>query len=124
MRVQITGSREFTDKDLIHGAIVERMIQPFRKGEPVTVVHGGARGADTLAGEAVRDYSWVNVEVYPADWEKYGKRAGYLRNAQMADLEPDVCLAFFKTGAGNKGTQMMADLCRKRGILVIEHWED
>jgi len=123
MRVQITGSRDFTDKDLIHEAIVEQMIEPFREGESVTVVHGGARGADTLAGEAVRDYSWVDVEIHPADWEKYGKRAGYLRNAEMADLDPDVCLAFFKTRAGNRGTQMMVDLCLKRGIPVVEYWE-
>lgn len=123
MRIQITGSREFTDQSLVNEAVISEVATAFRDREPVTVVTGGARGADTLAINAVRDLGWVDVEVYPAKWDEYGKRAGYIRNAEMASLGADICLAFFKRGAANKGTQMMVDLCNKAGIPVREIWE-
>lgn len=124
MRIQITGSRDFTSQEIVHDAIVDRMVFPFREGEPVTVVHGGAKGADSLAGEAMRDYSWVTVEVHPADWDRYGKSAGYRRNAEMIALNPDVVLAFKKLGSGNKGTQHTIDIANKAGVPVIEYWEE
>lgn len=124
MRIQITGSRDFTDLEIVHGAIVDQMMEPFKNGEQVTVVHGDARGADKLAGQAVFDYSWVDVEVYPAEWDKYGKSAGYRRNATMISLEPDIVLAFKKIGSGNRGTQHTIDLAHKAGIPVLEYWED
>lgn len=124
MRIQITGSRDFTDLSIVHDAIVEQMIEPFKNGEQVTVVHGGAKGADKLSGSAVFDYSWVDVEVHPANWDRYGKSAGYRRNAEMIALNPDVVLAFKKRGSGNKGTQHTIDLATKAGIPVIEYWED
>lgn len=123
-RIQITGSRDFTDIDIIHGAIAGQMVEPFRDGGDVVVVHGGAAGADRLSGEAVRDYSWVDVEVHRADWARYGKSAGYRRNAEMIALKPDVVLAFKKRGAGNRGTQHTIDLANKAGIPVLEYWED
>lgn len=121
MRIQITGSREFTDIKKLAGAIAGAVFSIY--GSDHTIVHGGAKGADSLAGEVARNWGYTE-EVHPADWEKYGKRAGYLRNAEMANLGADVCLAFFKRGAGNRGTQMMVDLCNKAGIPVKEYWED
>ena len=141
MRIQITGSRDFTDWQIVHDAIVEQMIEPFKSGEQVTVVHGGAKGADTLAGQAMFDYSWVDVEVYPANWddcgnncnpshwryrngEPYCPRSGFVRNAKMIALKPDVVLAFKKRGSGNRGTQGTIDLATKAGIPVIEYWQE
>lgn len=52
----------------------------------------------------------------PAQWDTHGKKAGYLRNVEMADLNPDFILAF----PGGRGTKMMIDIANKRGIKVYE----
>jgi hypothetical protein len=125
MRVQITGSRDFTDGSLIKDILLDFVTDCFLNQEPLTIVHGGARGADRLASEAVRDVSWVNVEVHPANWAKYGKLAGSLRNVEMLDAgDPDLVLAFYKRGAKNIGTRNMVRECKLRGLTVEEYWEE
>jgi hypothetical protein len=60
----------------------------------ITIIHGGARGADQLAGTIAELWRWP-VEVYEADWDKHGKGAGPIRNKQMLDEgKPDLILAF------------------------------
>ena len=87
----------------------------------LTVIHGGARGADELGRKwAEQDDSDtpVSIEAFPADWDRYGKRAGYIRNQQMLDEgKPDIVLAFRSEGE-SKGTDMMIDLARKAGVPV------
>lgn len=121
MRIQITGSRDFTDVKIVGGAIA-RAVGSIYDTKHV-IVHGGARGADSLSGEVARSFGYTE-EVHPADWDRYGKSAGYRRNAEMIALKPDVVLAFKKRGAGNKGTQHTIDLANKAGIPVIEYWEE
>ncbi len=118
-RILITGSREFTDRDTVNMAIRGAYLILGRE-ENTVVVHGGAPGADTIAGEV-----WGGmVEVHKPDWEKEGKAAGPIRNAYMVALGADVCRAFFKRGAGNRGTKHCSDLARKAGIPVFEFWQD
>lgn len=106
MRVLICGSRTWTDGDIIR----ERL-----RTLPVdaTIIHGAARGADEMAGRIAEEMGFV-VESYPADWDKYGKRAGLLRNLQMLDSKPDVVIAF-QVGK-SRGTQHTIDNARKRQI--------
>jgi len=81
---------------------------------PHTIIHGGASGADTLAGE------WAAVngcrcEVFPADWSKHGRAAGPIRNRQMIEEgRPDHVLAM----AGGAGTQNMISQAIKYGLTV------
>jgi hypothetical protein len=81
----------------------------------ITIIHGGANGADRLAS----DYATVNYcqeECYPADWNRYGKSAGYIRNRKMLeDGKPDLVVAF----PGGKGTEMMVGLATKAKVMVI-----
>lgn len=118
MRILVTGSRDWDDW-------LEIAVQLFRHTgyDQTTVVHGACpTGADHIADivaselmpflETVR----VLVERHPAEWEEYGKRAGFIRNAKMVDLGADVCLAFIKNGS--KGATMTADLAEKAGIPV------
>lgn len=82
----------------------------------VKIIHGGAKGADTLADDyAVTN--WCPVKEYPADWTKHGKLAGSIRNNEMLVKEqPDLVIAF----PGGKGTANMIDQAKRRGVEVIE----
>lgn len=97
LRILITGSRHWRDRDTIRRAIVDTIDRWTADGGCgyVTVVHGGARGADTIAGEIARELRCV-VEVHPADWQRYGRAAGPIRNAEMVALGADVCLAWHR----------------------------
>jgi hypothetical protein len=80
-----------------------------------SIIQGGAKGADYVAKAwaILRQFSYIE---FPADWKKYGKSAGYIRNKQMLEEgKPDLVIAF----PGDKGTAMMVDLARKVGVEVI-----
>jgi len=60
----------------------------------ITIIHGGATGADNAASEFAT-CNFCYQEEYLADWRKHGKRAGYLRNKRMIDEGfPDLVVAF------------------------------
>lgn len=89
----------------------------------MTLIHGGARGADTIAGDEWRALvgDRPSIVVYLADWERYGKSAGYRRNAEMVKAGADVCLAF--PLGESRGTRMCMRLAEEAGIPVI-NWGD
>jgi hypothetical protein len=99
MRVLACGSRGWTDENIVRNAL-----SAFGPGD--VLIHGCARGADTLAGNIGRGYGMV-VEEYPADWKNLGRRAGPIRNERMLrEGKPDVGLAF---DLGTPGTADMAE---------------
>lgn len=109
-RVLITGSRTWDDVDTIIGALwgTREDLGDF------TLVSGACpTGADRLCEEAARR-AGMPVEQHPADWKTHGKRAGFVRNAEMVALGADVCLAFIREGS--KGASMTANLAEKAGI--------
>lgn len=106
MRLLITGSRLWDAPDLIHDELDIFSTLARDEHQPITLVHGAAKGADTIAGQWARaraDIGWpITEETHPADWDKYGKRAGMIRNRHMIYLGADWCLAFIRdnsTGA-------------------------
>lgn len=106
LTVLVCGGREYVDLDHVY-----RVLDEVR---PTRVVCGGATGADSLA-ESWADDRGVDKAVYPADWEKYGRRAGVIRNAEMLIREEvDLVVAF----PGGKGTSDMVSRAVKRGIAV------
>lgn len=79
MRVIVAGTRTITD-----AALVVRALE--RSGFDVaTLIHGGARGVDELAGEWAATRG-IPTEIYRADWFAYGKAAGPMRNRRMAEV--------------------------------------
>jgi hypothetical protein len=80
-----------------------------------TIVCGGARGADAHAEHSALLLS-LPVEVYYANWHKYGKAAGPIRNQEMIDSGIDKVIAF----DGGAGTLDMKARARKAGIEVVE----
>lgn len=115
MRILITGSRDWTDWETMDEALSAEI-----DGGDIAIVHGGARGADQMAGSWARKYGLME-EVFPAQWNTHGKRAGFVRNAEMVATAPDVCLAFIKNGS--KGATMTADLAEKAGIRTVRFTE-
>ncbi len=83
----------------------------------VTIVHGAARGADSMAA-VLGIRLGFKVIPCPANWERFGRAAGAIRNKWMADSEPDLVLAFHRDIGRSKGTKNMVELARKRNIPV------
>lgn len=112
VRVLVCGSRNWTDTFIIWTLLSGIQARPDA-GRKMVVIQGGAKGADRIAWEWAQvsfDNPDSNCMEFTADWDKYGKRAGYLRNARMLNEgKPDLVLAFRSEGE-SKGTDMMIDI--------------
>ena len=110
VRILVCGSRTWTDAGLVHETLDSYSLQG---AEPVVIIEGGARGADTLAGEEALRRGWA-VEVFPvtdAMWRAQGRAAGPMRNEEMLRSgRPDLVLAFTDDLEGSKGTRSMVTL--------------
>ncbi len=107
-RVLVTGSRTWTNRVLIQ----RHLLTIAHHG--IIVVHGRCPdGADQIADEICEFYQ-IPVERHPADWGKYGRRAGFVRNAEMVNLGADLCLAYIHNDS--RGASMCADLAEKADI--------
>jgi len=113
--VLVCGSRDYTDRFSIE-AVIEGMAT--RADDFITIIEGGAAGADTMAWN-IANGSWP-VEPYPADWNKHGKAAGPIRNKQMLEEgKPDVVWAFVnKPLEESRGTANMVKQARAAGVPV------
>lgn len=95
-------------------AVAEKLRLPHKF--TFRVVHGGATGADSAAGDWAKS-NGVKVTSYPANWKKHGKSAGPIRNKQMLDeCDPDIVVAL----PGGKGTANMVAQAEERNIPVVK----
>ena len=126
IRVLISGSRIFNDKKHLYNTLDKLCEERFKGQEdeygnwlPVglTIVHGGARGADLLADDWAI-VNWVPIEEYKPDWDSFGRAAGIIRNKQMLDTGIDLVVAFPRGEA--RGTKHMMKIAREAGVEVIE----
>ena len=121
LRILITGSRAWKDRDAIRSALEDvvdaaqdRDVSLLR--DEITVVHGAAKGADRIAGEIAAELG-CTVEAHPADWGRHGKAAGPIRNTEMVRLGADVCLAFpLQQSIGTRGCMQLA---KAAGIPIL-----
>jgi hypothetical protein len=112
-RILITGSRNWTAT-----ALLQTTLQQWRQTYPDAVlVHGACRGADLLAAGVWLGWH-LPVEPHPADWTRYGRAAGPLRNRHMVSLGADVCLAFIRDHS--RGAEHTAALATTAGIPTIQ----
>lgn len=114
MRVLVCGGREYDDWRMLASSLGSIYKENGRL--PLTIIEGGAKGADFLARVWAK-WHGMSFEEYPADWKAHGKAAGGLRNQQMLDEgKPDIVIAF----PGGTGTADMTARARKANVRVIE----
>jgi hypothetical protein len=121
-RILVTGSRDWEDYFRIGSEIVRAMqdLTPIQPGQynyndgRYVIVHGACpTGADYLADQWALG-SLTDVERHPADWKRYGRAAGFKRNAEMVKLGADICLAFIRNES--RGATHTANLAELVGI--------
>lgn len=115
-KVIIAGSREFDNYDMLKEKCDKILSRKVNEGEEIVIVSGTARGADTL-GEKYAEERGYKIERYPANWDKYGKKAGYLRNKKMAEVS-NACIVFLSSKAENKGSKMMISIATEEKLLI------
>ena len=108
MKVIIAGSRDITNYNLLL-KVIEKS-----KFEITEVVSGTARGVDKL-GERYAEENNIPLKKFPADWNKYNKMAGYLRNKQMAEYA-DALIAIWD--GESRGTKNMIDIAKKMKLDI------
>ncbi len=113
MKILVCGDRNWTDRKPIRKALLS--ISDLDVID--VVIEGGANGADTLAREVGKELGIIVWE-FKADWRKYGRAAGPIRNRQMLDEKPDRVLAFHDDLEESKGTKDTVTEARRRGIPV------
>lgn len=113
MMLAVVGSRDIDPK---HYWLVRFEVQnvAYRVGwDNLTIVSGGARGVDSMAQRAATEFG-VAFQCFPADWKRYGKQAGMLRNQQIVDAADEI-LAFF----GSDRTPGTSDTIRRATVKGI-----
>ena len=116
----IAGSRSVTDYSLIKQElddIVSKAPENDADIKALCIISGGARGVDKL-GERYAKENNIALEIFPANWESYGKAAGFLRNKEMGDYA-DGLIAFWD--GRSRGTQHMINYMKglDKPVVII-----
>jgi hypothetical protein len=118
MFILVTGSRNWTDMDLVR--------RTLEGHTDVTLIHGDCEGADKLCARAAQDFGF-RVLAMPANWKKYGRAAGPIRNREMVEFfvanKGTLMYAFHDNLADSKGTKNCVGYAQSRGIkpIIISH---
>ena len=112
-KVIIAGSRGFSNYKLLKEKCNE-YLREKRKEYNIIIISGGARGADTLGEKYAQDEGF-SLEVFSANWNKFGKSAGFIRNEQMAEIA-DALIAFWD--GKSHGTKHMIEIMENKKLLV------
>lgn len=118
-RMIVAGGRDYSNQNVVNYYIDRVKDVCDSRGLNLVIVCGMATGADTLG----RNYAISNgLEVleFPADWNKYGKSAGYIRNKEMGDVA-DSAIVFWD--GRSKGSKLMIDIMHelKKPVVAISY---
>jgi len=115
MKILVCGSRTYNNRN----PNLQKVLDLFSITENDTIISGGAQGADYYAEEYAKRNK-CRLEVFKAYWNKYGKKAGYIRNKKMIDQEPDMVIAFWD--GISKGTKNTINLAKEKRIPTFIIW--
>jgi hypothetical protein len=111
MKILVCGSRKW-----IKRAIIDQYLSMFGD-ENIILIHGAARGVDTMAAEYGAKHGW-EIHSHPAQWNRYGLGAGPIRNTEMLEENPELVIAFRCAGR-SLGTDHMTAIAHKADIITI-----
>lgn len=114
MKLIIAGTRSFNDYQLLENSIIPMFLHISHLEDIEEVVSGCCSGADQL-GEKWGKALYKKITRFPADWKKYGKAAGPIRNRQMAEYA-DQAIVFWD--GSSKGALNMIQTMRELGKPV------
>lgn len=115
MKLAIVGGRDFNDYNILTTWVDS--IFYMQNTNLKFVVSGGAKGADSLAKKYTDEHIAEYIE-YPAEWNKYGKSAGFIRNQTIVD-NCDMVLAFWDgQSRGTADTIEKAKKAKKPTFIV------
>lgn len=115
-RLVVAGCRDYNDYS-VASVEIEKHIQTLDANRSVIIISGCAEGADKL-GERYATEHHLNIERYPAEWEKYGKYAGPKRNAQMAKVADGVLVFWDGKSRGTKNMIENAKKANKPYVII------
>ena len=112
-KVVVAGGRDFTNYNLLKEK-VDNILSQKKLTHKILILSGKSIGADCL-GEIYALENNIEILSYPADWDKFGKKAGVKRNAEMIN-DADALIAFWN--GSSKGTKYMIDIATKKGKMI------
>ena len=107
-RVVVAGCRDYNNYFLLSREL-KKLIKNLDKDHEIIIVSGGASGADSLGEKFAKKHN-LKIEKYPAEWDKYGRSAGPIRNYKMAQVA-DLVVVFWD--GKSRGTKNMIE-CAER----------
>ncbi len=113
MKTIIAGSRTITD----YSELLKVIKNSGWQDRITEVVSGGARGVDKM-GEKWAKENKVSIKIFLANWDKYSKKAGYLRNIEMAKYADAVLILW---DGSSRGAKHMIDTAFKHDLHY--YWE-
>lgn len=113
VRLIIAGGRDFKDYDFFRNAALD-FVSTLGDRSNIEIVSGGAKGVDAM-GERFAKEEGLALRIFPADWSRYGRAAGPIRNEGMAIYSTH--LLSYWNGV-SKGTKSMISLAKKEDLIV------
>jgi hypothetical protein len=111
IKVLVCGGRKYLNREFMF-----HWLDSFYDTNEIShVITGGAAGADALAN-VWAEQRGIQQVIMPANWRAHGRSAGPMRNRAMADMKPDIVIAF----PGGNGTASMCTIARENKIQVLE----
>ena len=108
-RVVVGGCRDFNDYTVL-SEYLDTVLSNISKENDIIILSGHCRGVDTLAERYAEEHGY-KTEIYPAEWDKYGKSAGPKRNKLMVD-KSDYVVAFWDKQS--RGTKSLIEYAMKQ----------
>ena len=117
MTIVIGGCRNFNDRSVVFQCLDE-YLKLYKNTSEIIFLSGHCSGVDLLAEEYAKQYHY-KLKIFPAEWGKYGRAAGSIRNKTMVE-KSDVVIAFWD--GKSRGTKNLIELAKKSKCPLYIHW--
>lgn len=118
-RMIVAGGRDYSNQNIVDSFIDRVRIVCESRGLNLVIVCGMAKGADTLGRNYALSHN-LDIMEFPANWDKYGKSAGFIRNKEMGNIA-DSAIVFWDRES--RGSKMMIDFMKSinKPVKVISY---